>query len=95
MNTSSSSESTYAHLYVQGAPVFASTGEPLGQVGVPPVQGGALVIEQSWLRSQLLYVPLQWVRGQDVNGVSLTLSKAQMQEDQWKTPPSEEDTPSL
>jgi hypothetical protein len=27
-------------------------------------------------------------QGQDANGISLTLSKAQMQEDQWKTPPT-------
>ena len=83
-------EPTFASWYVEGAAVFANDGEYVGVVNVPPVQGGALVIVQGWLFTQASYLPLQLVRGQDANGVSLTISKAQAQEERWKTPPTEE-----
>lgn len=91
--TASPPETTFANWYVEGAPVFAHDGEYVGVVDVPPVQGGALVIVQGWLFTQARYLPLRLVRGQDAKGVYLTLSKAQMQEEQWKTPPTEARAP--
>ena len=91
--TSTPPETTYANWYVEGAPVFANDGEYVGVVDVPAVQGGALVLVQGWLFTQARYLPLQHVRGQDANGVYLTLSKAEVQQERWKTPPTEE-TPS-
>jgi len=91
MNTTSTPpETTSAPWYVEGAPVFANDGEYVGVVNVPSLQGGALVIVQGWLFTQAHYLPLQFVRGQDANGVYLTLSKAQVQEERWKTPPTGE-----
>jgi len=91
MNTTPSlPETTFAHWYVEGAPVFANDGEHVGVVDVPPVQEGALVIVQGWLFTQPRYLPLQFVRGQDAKGIYLTISKAQVQQEQWKTPPTGE-----
>lgn len=84
--TSSPSETTFTPWYVEGAPVFASTGEQVGVVDIPPVQGGQLVIVQGSLFLHVRSLPLQFVRRQDASGVYLTLSKAQVQEDRWKTP---------
>ncbi len=85
--TSSPSETSSTPWYVEGAPVFASTGEQVGAVDVPPLQGGQLVIVQGTLFIHVRYLPLQFVRRQDASGVSLTLSKAQVEEERWKTPP--------
>lgn len=73
--------------YVEGAPVFASTGEQVGVVDIPPVQGGHLALVQGALFIQVRYLPLSLIRRQDASGVYLTLSKAQVQEDRWKRPP--------
>lgn len=81
---------TFANWYIEGASVFANDGEYIGVVDVPPLQGGALVIVRGWLFTQVYYLPLQFVRGQDAKGVYLTLSKVQVQEEQWKTPPTGE-----
>ena len=84
--TSAPTETTLAPWYVEGAPVFASTGEQVGVVDVPPIQGGQLVIVQGSIFIHVRYLPLSLVRRQDASGVYLTLSKAQVQEDRWKTP---------
>ena len=86
--TASPPETTFTPWYVEGAPVFASTGEHVGVVDVPPVQGGHLTIVQGALFIHVRYLPLQFVRKQDATGVYLTLSKAQVQEERWKTPPT-------
>jgi hypothetical protein len=83
-------ETTSAPWYLEGSAVFANDGEYVGVVNVPSLQGGALVIVQGWLFTQACYLPLQLVRGQDTTGVFLTISKAQVQQVQWKTPPTGE-----
>jgi hypothetical protein len=86
MNTTiSPPETTFVPWYVEGAPVFASTSEQVGVVDAPPVQGGHLAIVQGSLFIQVRYLPLPLVRGHSAPGVYLTLSKAQVQEEQWKT----------
>ena len=91
--TASPPETTFAPWCLEGAPVFASTGEHVGVVDVPPVQGGHLTIVQGALFIHVRYLPLQFVRKQDAHGVYLTLSKAQVQEERWKTMPPEARAP--
>ena len=85
--TSAPSETSSTPWYMEGAPVFVSTGEQVGMVDVLPLQGGQLVIVQGSLFTHVRYLPLQFVRRQDASGVSLTLSKAPVEEERWKTPP--------
>lgn len=85
--TPSLPETTFAPWYVEGTPVFANDGEQVGVVDAPSVQGGVLVIVQGTIVTHACYLPLRFVRGQDANGGSLTISKAQVQQEQWKTPP--------
>lgn len=77
-------EQVFAHSYIEGTAVFDAQGEKVGVVGVPPMQGNYLVVEQGWLLTQALYIPHGAIYSQDANGVYLNLTK---DEERWKIPP--------
>ena len=56
-------------------------------MGSPALQGNYLVVEQGWLFTRTLYIPLPALHAQDANGIYLHLTKEELQDEQWKIPP--------
>ena len=80
-------EPLVAHSYREGTAVLDALGEKVGVVGSPALQGNYLVVEQGWLFTRALYLPLAAIHAQDANGISLHLTKEELQDEQWKIPP--------
>jgi hypothetical protein len=86
-NNSATDELLVAHSYREGTAVLDAQGEKVGVVGVPPMQGTCLIVEQGRLFTHTLYIPHAAIHAQDANGIYLNLTKEELQDEQWKTPP--------
>jgi hypothetical protein len=75
--------------YVAGTTVFDNSGEKVGAVGEQLPLGDYLVVEKGWLFVHELYVPYSLVKSQDESGIYLGISKEELKEDRWKTPPTD------
>ena len=54
---------------------------------MPPAKGNAPVIEKGWVFTHALYISLSAIHAQDANGISLHLTKEELQDEQWQVPP--------
>ncbi len=68
-------------------PVYDVKGELVGEVGLWPKQDDYFVMERGIFFKHTLYVPYAAIKAQDANGISLSLSKDDLADDQWKAPP--------
>ncbi len=89
IDNSMTDESPTRQPYVAGTTVFDNSGEKVGAVGEQLPLGDYLVVEKGWLFVHELYVPYSLIKSQDESGIYLGISKDELKEDRWKTPPTE------
>ncbi|HZC79341.1 MAG TPA: hypothetical protein VE258_16420, partial [Ktedonobacterales bacterium] len=65
------------HRFVEGTPVYDINGAKVGTVSEHGVQRGYLVIHHGLLRDDI-YIPLDTIQGSDANGVTLNMTKQEV-----------------
>jgi hypothetical protein len=75
------------HQFVEGAPVYDINGAKVGTVSEHGVQRGHLVIHHGLLRDDI-YISLDVVEGSDANGVSLNMTKQEVETLPVNRPPA-------
>jgi hypothetical protein len=88
MNQSLTGEPIDNQSFVEGANVYDVASEKVGTVSGQDSQAGWLSIQQGWLFTHEVYVPLSLVVSQDDKGVFLNVSKDELKEERWKVPPT-------
>jgi len=79
--------------YVQsGATVYGSDGDKIGDVA--EVGPNYILVQQGWLFTKDIYIPLSAVSGADNDGITLNITKPQVSNMGWDSAPMEETTTS-
>jgi len=87
MSTNQTMQNTATWQIADGMTAFGSDGEKLGTVRNYDLQAGYLDIQQGWLFHKDFYVGLTTVAAVDENGVTLRLTKQDVADDRYSTPP--------
>jgi uncharacterized protein (TIGR02271 family) len=77
--------STYDQQIEQGDDVYGSDGEKIGTIAA--VAGNHFIIEKGFIFKTDLYVPLSAIAGTDDDGVRLSMTKAQIENEDWSEAP--------
>ena len=72
-----------------GAMVYDVEGEKVGKVAFSTLHTGYFVVEQGWLLTRDLYLPPDVIHLREEDWIKLRLSKEELKQDQWKSPPPE------
>lgn len=75
----------YRTMITTGTDAYGSDGEKIGNVAA--VEGTYFIIEKGFLFTTDLYVPTSYVTGVDDDGVQLSLTKDQIENEDWSAPP--------
>lgn len=74
--------------FVTGTDVFDTNGDKVGTLDQPPVRDGALVVQKGFFFPHDIYVPLSAASRTTPDGIYLSLSKDQLNGDEFKQPPA-------
>jgi len=69
-------------------PVFDVKGEHVGEVSMWSRQDDYFVMERGIFFKHTLYVPYTAIKAQDENGITLSLLKDDLTNEQWRVPPT-------
>jgi hypothetical protein len=83
-------QNTYASQVAQGASVYGSDGDKIGSVSA--VAQDHFVIEKGFIFTTDLYVPTSAIASVDDDGVRLSMTKDQIENQDWSEAPMAEDT---
>jgi hypothetical protein len=72
-----------------GMPVLEASGARVGNVGNPTQQDGYLIVEEGWFFTKRAYIPISAMARPDVHGILLNLSKDELSDPRYTTPPPE------
>ena len=72
-----------------GASVYGSDGEKIGEIA--EVQNGYFVIEKGFIFTTDLYIPTTAVVSRDDDGVRLSMTKGEIENGEWSSPPAATD----
>ncbi len=72
-----------------GTIVYAVEGEKVGKVSFSTLHTGYFVVQQGWLLTRDLYLPPDAIELREEDWIKLRLSKEELKQDQWKSPPPE------
>ncbi len=72
-----------------GTTVYDVDGQKVGPVRLSALRDGYFVVEQGWLFTHELYLPTTAIAKRDAMWVGLNLSKEELRQSRWKTPPDE------
>jgi hypothetical protein len=68
-----------------GTTVYGSDGEKIGDVA--EIQSNYIVIEKGFIFTKDLYIPMATIASQDADGVRLSMTKNEVENHDWSTPP--------
>lgn len=72
-----------------GTIVYDVEGEKVGKVIFSTLHTGYFVVEQGWLLTREFYLPPGAIQLREQDWIKLRLSKEELKQDQWKSPPPE------
>jgi hypothetical protein len=72
-----------------GVQVYTTDGEKVGHVTVSALRDDYFVVLRGRLFTRELFLPRSAIQSIDLKGVTLTLSKAELDDEKWRHPPGE------
>jgi hypothetical protein len=78
-------QTTYRTPIELGTTVYGSDGEKVGDVA--EIQSDYIVIEKGFIFTKDLYIPVATIASQDADGVRLSITKDEVENRDWSTPP--------
>ena len=71
-----------------GETVYDARGDKIGTVQQYDPQSDCLVVEKDFLFTKDIYIPASAIQSSDANGVRLTLTKDELKEHRYASPPT-------
>lgn len=78
-------QTTYKTPIELGTTVYGSDGEKVGDVA--EIQSEYIVIEKGFIFTKDLFIPMTTIASQDADGVRLSMTKNEVENHDWSTPP--------
>ncbi len=72
---------------VDGTPVYDASGDKIGDVVEHNDQGGYMTLQKGWLFPKDVYVPVSAIQRKTTDGIYLSMTKDQLQSQNWENPP--------